>query len=152
MSDHADIQTLLADLYQRGQDGRDGDRLRDEIVRALDSLVAERDEWASKAQEHLAGWNMATNRAEAAEARQDGYRESVEANAATRVAAEAERDEARQQALDASRVGGGAMAEVARLREALRSIAERDPYPGVLTRLTAKAIACATLDAGKEGK
>ena len=38
----------------------------------------------------------------------------------------AERDEARQQALDASRVGGGAMAEVARRGDLLRRLRQWD--------------------------
>jgi len=68
MTDHAEIRVLLGDLYQRGQDMRDGERVSDEIVLIVNALVAERDEWKHAAGAEADLFDLAQERTKAAEA------------------------------------------------------------------------------------
>ena len=98
MSDPAD---KLRDILELTDCGRgQWEPLLDALVAERAELEIDRNDWKrisdeaeATAEARLRVRNSAIARAEAAEARQEGYRKSVEANAAARVAAEAERDD-----------------------------------------------------------
>jgi hypothetical protein len=139
MNDYADI---VRDFVTHASEVHSGG---DAALAALDALVAERDEWASKAQEHLAGWNAATLRAETAEDEVTRWMKAAADNGAAQDAAEAEVARLREALAAKLETALAGM-----LDERLRSMPGINPDGSVSTSSMAETLARAELDRGSE--